>query len=84
MDKQIKEFFTNEQMCKIIDINDLYKNKTKKQAPDLNKICLELFGKGIDKIERISNWKLRPLRKSQMKYCCLDAFILKFIYNKLI
>ena len=84
MDKQFKEFFTNEQMCKIIDINDLYKNKMKKQAPDLNKICLELFGKGIDKIERISNWKLRPLRKSQMKYCCLDAFILKFIYNKLI
>ena len=84
MDKQFKEFFTNEQMCKVIDINDLYKNKTNKQVPDLNKTCLELLGKGIDKQERISNWKLRPLRKNQMKYCCLDAFILKFIYNKLI
>lgn len=37
----------------------------------------------MSKYEQISNWKLRPLRKAQIHYAAMDAFIVAQIYIKL-
>ena len=43
----------------------------------LAKITAELFpGKQLCKKEQISNWTKRPLRKTQLHYGALDAYIL--------
>ena len=40
-------------------------------------------GKNLCKVEQMSNWERRPLRKSQMHYAMLDAFVLIDIVEKL-
>ena len=37
----------------------------------------------LSKKEQISNWQLRPLRKSQMHYAAADAFVPLLIKNKI-
>jgi len=37
----------------------------------------------MSKYEQISNWNKRPLRKSQIHYGALDAYILLKIYEEL-
>ena len=39
-------------------------------------MAAELIGKEICKGEQMSNWELRPLRKTQMHYGALDAYVL--------
>ncbi|CAH0404842.1 unnamed protein product [Chilo suppressalis] len=39
------------------------------------------FGLPLEKSEQCSNWELRPLRKTQIHYAALDAFVLIEIYN---
>ena len=36
------------------------------------------------KYEQISNWERRPLRKSQMHYAALDAYVLLKIFENLV
>ena len=38
----------------------------------------------MSKYEQISNWSHRPLRKSQIHYAAMDAFILLKIYDTMI
>jgi len=45
-------------------------------------ISQELFKKKLSKYEQVSNWNNRPLRKAQLHYAGLDAFILIQIYKK--
>ena len=42
----------------------------------LAKVATDLMGKEICKGEQMSNWELRPLRKTQQHYGALDAFVL--------
>jgi len=37
----------------------------------------------MSKYEQISNWNKRPLRKSQLHYGAMDAFILLKIYEEM-
>ena len=67
-----------------IELSNFYEKIKKKKAPKLTEITLELFGKELDKRDRLSDWSQKPLLKSQNNYAVLDAYILILIYNKLI
>ena len=40
------------------------------------------LGKKLSKFEQCSNWENRPLRKAQIHYAAMDAFIMVKIYEK--
>lgn len=42
----------------------------------LSKVAEKIFDKPMCKVEQMSNWERRPLRKTQMHYGGLDAYIL--------
>jgi len=46
-------------------------------------ICEKITKKPMSKYEQISNWNKRPLRKSQIHYGAMDAFILLKIYDEM-
>lgn len=46
-------------------------------------ICEKITKKPMSKYEQISNWNRRPLRKSQIHYAAMDAFILLKIYEEM-
>jgi hypothetical protein len=74
-----KNFFLK---CKIIDIQDVYKQKFSLVCPNLSQVCKEFLNVDLCKQEQMSNWERRPLRKRQMHYAALDAFVLIKIYDK--
>ncbi len=79
---EINEFFKKE---KIIDFKDVFTDKafgTKFRG--LSNMSLNLIGKKLCKKNQISNWELRPLRKEQIHYAALDAYILIEIFEKII
>jgi len=50
----------------------------------LNEVFKSIFNVGICKSEQMSNWELRPLRKSQQHYASVDVYVLIMIYNKIV
>lgn len=54
------------------------------QQTGLSKVALNVLNKSICKVEQMSNWERRPLRKSQAHYASLDAYILIGIIEKLV
>lgn len=50
----------------------------------LKHISKVLFDKELCKVEQISNWSKRPLRKAQLHYAAADAYILLLIKSKLL
>lgn len=84
MEECFKKFFADNTKCQIIELTDLYQIKNQeKKCPDLDTVCCLYLGKNLNKIDRMSNWKNRPLSKLQMHYCCLDAYILIELYEKM-
>lgn len=84
MDPFFKEFFTSSALSNVIELTEMYSSIHQQKCPDLSTTCKQYFGKHLNKMDRISNWEVRPLKQRQMEYCCLDAFILLELYHKLI
>lgn len=55
-----------------------------KRSGGLAGISEQLFGKTVCKVEQVSNWARRPLRKAQLHYAALDAHIQIYIWKKFI
>ncbi|KAJ3327172.1 Exonuclease mut-7 [Blyttiomyces sp. JEL0837] len=53
----------------------------KKRRVSLSDLCRIFLGRGIDKIERISDWERRPLSARQMRYAANDVLVLLDIYK---
>jgi len=49
----------------------------------LTKVAEKIFEKPMCKVEQMSNWERRPLRKTQLHYGALDAYVLVGIIKKL-
>ncbi|KAJ0181879.1 hypothetical protein K1T71_002601 [Dendrolimus kikuchii] len=49
----------------------------------LSSLVQACFGLPLQKTEQCSNWELRPLRETQLRYAALDAYVLLQIYNYL-
>jgi ribonuclease D len=43
-----------------------------------------VLGKEICKAQTLTNWKRRPLRKAQLHYAAMDAFVVIKIYERLL
>ncbi|KAJ3307060.1 hypothetical protein HDU76_004705, partial [Blyttiomyces sp. JEL0837] len=53
----------------------------KKRRVSLSDLCRIFLGRGIDKVERISDWERRPLSARQKKYAANDVLVLLDIYK---
>lgn len=78
--KKMKEFFI---LRKVIDLEIEYKKYYELKSLSLSQLTKKIYQKNLCKIEQTSNWNLRPLRKSQLHYSALDAYILVDLYKKL-
>lgn len=47
-------------------------------------MCDKLLNVKMSKLEQVSNWDTRPLRKSQIHYSALDSVITLRLYHRLI
>lgn len=66
-----------------IEIIDSYRALYPTKRPGgLAGIAEDLFGKTLCKVEQLSNWTRRPLRKAQLHYAALDAHIQIYIWKK--
>lgn len=59
-----------------VDLAELFKERyPNEQQSSLSFITFSLTGKHISKYEQRSNWNSRPLRKCQLHYAAMDAYI---------
>lgn len=75
----------------LLDLGTLWKNlinsgltlpvKDELTGNSLSNLVQTCFGLPLEKSEQCSNWELRPLRKTQIEYAALDAYVLIQIYN---
>ena len=81
--KCLRETFSNRPMSfnSIICVEDAFVEG--KSKPGLAAIIKILYGKILCKHDQQSNWKRRPLRRSQLHYAALDAVGTLNIYLKL-
>ena len=77
----LKAFFLKKQY---LDVQVIYKEKYSQFCPNLSQLCRDFLSRDLCKGEQMSNWERRPLRKRQLHYAALDAFILLKIYDKLV
>jgi ribonuclease D len=66
----------------IIDIAKLFKDHFPNELySSLTYMTKKFLGKQLCKYEQRSNWLRRPLKKTQLYYAALDAFVCIKIYN---
>jgi ribonuclease D len=66
-----------------ISENKIEKENRNTNIRGLSRLVMNCFGKPLDKGECMSNWSNKPLRKAQMRYAALDAYVLIKIYDYL-
>jgi len=68
----------------LYDVQPMFASIYKKSdGQGLTKIVDAIIGKKVCKAEQMGNWELRPLRKSQMHYGALDAYILVELFERM-
>lgn len=60
----------------LIDLQQLIESES------LAAICRDLLNKNLCLKEQKSNWQQRPLKRSQMHYAALNAYILTVLIDK--
>jgi hypothetical protein len=80
---ELSEFFNCKN--KVIDFRDVFDGKSiGKKLNGLSDLCLKLIGKRISKRNQLSNWESRPLKKAQIYYAAMDAFVLTEIFDVMV
>eukprot|EP01052_Picozoa_sp_SAG31_P023842 SAG31_NODE_1990_length_6714_cov_43.804384_4_plen_1151_part_00 len=57
--------------------------KKKYTSGGLSRLTEEVLGKSLDKAEQCSNWEIRPLTASQLRYAALDSWVLVQIADRI-
>ncbi len=64
-----------------VDLAQVFRESREGTRFSLQYMVETLLQKGFSKYEQCSNWSIRPLRKSQLHYAALDAFVCTLIYR---
>jgi len=56
----------------------------KTASKGLTGLCKMALGKGVDKAQQCSNWDRRPLKREQVEYAAMDAWVLLPLYEALL
>jgi hypothetical protein len=68
---------------KLVDLIEAYKRVYLEAPGGLAGLCYKTLGMRLSKYEQRSNWENRPLRRSQLHYAALDAFVQIEIFRKI-
>lgn len=67
----------------IVDTWQIFKGlHPEEKHSNLSHICRRVLGKEICKAQTLTNWRRRPLRRSQLHYAAMDAFVVLRIYDQ--
>ena len=70
-------------MKNYVDLVEAYKRVKKVRPGGLAGLCEKVIGKNLSKYEQMSNWDNRPLRRSQLHYAALDAYVQIGIFSEI-